>query len=113
MYLVILFSKVCWSLLICAPFAPSRQHALPIIDTRFTHLRAYVPLLSSIGTLGAFVLSCVVLLELKDKVRFVCALQLTIHPSILSFISFVLPYEAVLHVFFLSFILNHSLHHNL
>ena len=39
-----------------------RLGALPIINTHFTHLRAYVPLPSSISALSAFFLSCVVLL---------------------------------------------------
>ena len=81
------------SLLNCAPCVPSRLRALPIIDTRLTHLRvyapyqslmrlrAYAPLPSSIGALGAFVLSCAVVLQLKIKVRAVCELHFTIHPS--------------------------------
>ena len=65
------------SQLSCAPCAPSRLRALPIIDTRLTHLRAlralpisntrlarltrlhaYAPSPSSIKALRAFLLSC-------------------------------------------------------
>ena len=68
--------------------------------------RAYAPLLSSGGALCAFVLYWVVLLQLKGKVRFVCALQLTILPSILSHVFF---YK----LFLFFFILSHWLHHHL
>ena len=48
-------------------------------------LHVCTPLPSSTGTLRAFVLSCVLLLQLKGKVHFVWALlQLTIHPLSLS-----------------------------
>ena len=48
--------------------------------TRRTCLHVYAPLTSSIDAFRAFVLSCLVLLELKGKVCFVCVLQLAIHP---------------------------------
>ena len=46
------------SLLNCAPCAPSRLHALPIINTRLTCLRTYASLPSSIDALRTFLLSC-------------------------------------------------------
>ena len=57
---------------------------------RLTCLRVYAPLPSSIGALRAFFLSCVVLLELRDKVCFVCVLQLAIHPLLSSLFQFTL-----------------------
>ena len=39
-------------------YVPARLRALPLINTRFTRLSAQAPLLSSIRTLRAFVLSC-------------------------------------------------------
>ena len=71
------------SLLNCAPCAPSRLRALPIINTR---LRANEPArLRCLHALRAFALSCVVLLQWKGKVCFVYSLQLTIHHSFLLF----------------------------
>ena len=48
-------------------------------------IRAYAILPSSIGALPAFVL-----LQLRGKVCFVCALQLIIHPRPLFFLFFIL-----------------------
>ena len=95
--------------------ASSRLCTLPIINMRFTRLRAYAFLPSSIDALHAlcaFVLCCVVLLQFEIKVCFVCALQLNIRPC-LSLLSFSLPYKAVLYTFFLSFILSRWLQHYL
>ena len=86
--------------------------ASPIIKTRLMLLRAYTPLPSSTSALAP--LSCLVLCCYNWKRRylcFVCVLQSTIHPRLsLSFLSFILPYKAVLHAFFESFILSHWLH---
>ena len=49
--------------------------ALPITDMRLTRPRALPIINKRLRTLRAFVLSSVVLLQLKDKVRFVCSLQ--------------------------------------
>ena len=68
--------------------------------TRLTCLRVYAPLPSSIGALRAFVLSCVVLLELKDKVCFVCVLQLAIHPLLSSLLVYLIKLFCVLFSFF-------------
>ena len=53
----------------------TRLCALPIINTCLTCLTP----LRALRALSAFVLSCVVLLQLKGKLNFVCSLQLTIH----------------------------------
>ena len=100
----ILKIRVCYIARLARPraLASSRLCTLPIINTRFTRLRAYTFLPSSIGSLRAlraFVLCCVVLLQFEMKVCFVCALQLNIHPR-LSLLSFSLPYKAVLYAFF-------------
>ena len=78
-----------YSFLNCTPWTPSHLRVLPIIDT---HLRALPIIITSLTSLGpsidvlrAFVLSCFMLLQLKDKVRFMSSLQLTIHPSYLPF----------------------------
>ena len=63
-----------------APYGPACIRDLLIINTHLRRLRAYTLLPLSVGVLRAFVLPCVELLQLKDKVRFVCALQWTIHP---------------------------------
>ena len=65
-----------------------------------TRLHAYAPLSSPVGLLHAFVLSCVVIVLLKGKVCFVCALQLTIHILYVSSILFYHTYKAILHAFF-------------
>ena len=95
------------SLLNCAPCMPARLRALPIIDTRFTRLRANAPLLSSISILRTFVLSWVVLCCARYLLCFVCLLQLIPlplpSPPPVSLLSFILPYKAV-YIFF-SFIL--------
>ena len=104
----------------------SGLRALPINDTLLTSLCTYAPYVllntclraygpytpqpSSKGALSAFVLSCDVLLQLKGKLCFVCSLQLTSHHPSLSFLLF---YHIKLFAFFLSFILNHWLHHYL
>ena len=85
------------SLLNCALYAPSRLCALPIISTRLTRLRAYAPYQLLIRALRAFVLSCIVLLQLKGKVSFVCSLQLIIH------LFFLLLYHIKLFACFFSF----------
>ena len=69
-----------------APYASARLRTLPIINTRLRALRA-------------FVLSCIVLLQLKGKVSFVCSLQLTIH------LFFLLLYHIKLFACFFSFFL--------
>ena len=63
----------------CAP--AHLRRALPIISTRIKRLRTYTSLRSTVSALRAIILSCVVLLQLKGKVGFVCALQSTIHHS--------------------------------
>ena len=65
-------------------YVPAYLRALLLINTHLTRLRVYTILPSLKGVLRAFVLSCVVLSQLKDKVRFVYALQLTIPPLSLS-----------------------------
>ena len=102
-----------WSLLNCAP---SRLRTLPIIDTPLTRLlhHLYAPLLLSISTLIPFFLCRVVLFQLKDEVPMFCVCASINHsPPCFSLLSFILPYKAVLHVFFLPFILSHWLHHYL
>ena len=71
-------------------------------------LRAYSTLPSLIDALRIFPLSCVTLLQLKGNVCSVCALQLTVHPCLSPL--FDIFYKAVLHGFFLSFVLSHWLH---
>ena len=83
----------------------------PIIydDTR---LQAYVPLPSSIGALSTLDLSCVVMLQLKRNICFVCALQLTIHPRHSPLFYFTIQsYFACF--LFLSFVWSHWIHHYL
>ena len=64
------------------------------------------------GALRSFVLSCVVLLQLKGKVRFERLLKLIIQfPSLSPFFYFTM--ESCLHTFFLSFVLSHWLRHYL
>ena len=91
----------------CAPWHLS---ALPIINMRLTSLCAYAPLPSSISASLAFVLSCLVLLQVESKVPmfWVCA-PINHSPSV-TLVSFILTYKAVLHAFFHSFILSHCLH---
>ena len=55
-------------------YVPAYLRALLLINAYLTHLRAYTNLPFLKGVLRAFVLSCVVLLQWKDKVRFVFAL---------------------------------------
>ena len=92
-----------------APYGPACIRDLLIINTHLRRLRAYTLLPLSVGVLRAFVLPCVELLQLKDKVRFVCALQWTIHPlshSSLLFYHIKLFYM----LFFISLILRYWLH---
>ena len=89
-----MYHQIYASLLNCAL---PRLRVLPIINTG---LRARAPLLSSITALHVFDLACFVLLLLKGRICFVCALQITIHPPSVSLLSFILPYKGVLHAFF-------------
>ena len=84
-----------------------RQRDLPIIDTRLTHhlYVPYAPLPLSIAVLRVFVLTRVVLLLWKGRICFECAP--TDHSPPVSLLSFILPYKAVWHTFFLSFVLSH------
>ena len=77
--------RVCWIARLAYPCGyvpyPSMIHALcalPIINTR---LCTYEPLPSSIGALRAFILSCVVLLQLKGKF-YECGTINYTHPSL-------------------------------
>ena len=82
-------------------------------------LRTYAPYLSLIRDLSGFSLinRHLLLLQLKGKVCFVSALQLTIHPCL--FLSFSLSSLSFYHIklfymfFFLYFILSNWLHHYL
>ena len=110
------------SLLNCAPCAPSRLtiidsrlRALPTINTCLTRLHAYAPYPSVIRASRVCIftrhyrhqqapyalLSCVVLLQLKGKVCFECALQLTIHPRLSSLLVYHIKVFCML--FFFSF----------
>ena len=117
-------TSILQSSLNCASCAPSRIRALsiidtcltclrtlPIINTRFMRLRIYAPLPSSIGALRAFILCCVVLLQLKGKVQFAFALQLAIHPLSLS--SLLFDHIKLFYMLFFFFILSYWLHYYL
>ena len=73
-------------------------------------LRAYAPLPSSVSALRALFLSWIVLLQLKSTVSILCVYGPINHSPPISLLSVILPYKAVLHVFFISFILSHWLH---
>ena len=78
----------CKGFLNCAPCTSLRLHALRIIDTHFMHLRTFLSTFTVINKhlMRVFsVLYCVVTIEMQ-------------------------AYKAVLHDFFLSFILRHWLH---
>ena len=87
-----------------APY-PSLARACPP-----ARLPAYAPLLSSISVLRAFVLFCVVLLQLKGKVAMFCVCAPINQSPPVSLSSLILRYKAVLHALFHSFFLSHCLH---
>ena len=109
------------NLLNCVPCAPLRLLVFPIIDSALractpvglrallivnTHLMCLAPLHSSISALRAFVLPCFVLLQVKSKVPMFLVCGSNNRSSPVSLLSFILPYKAVLHAFFHSYILS-------
>ena len=88
----------------------SINFTVKLIRTEFAKLRAYAsnpsliracaPLPTSIGTLCAFALSCGMLLQLKDKVSFVCT-QIKHSPFV--FLSSLLFYHVKLFYMFFFF----------
>lgn len=83
------FFWVCWMVYLACPWAYvscpwliRALHTLSIAKIHLTCLYVYTPLPSSKIALPAFFLSFVVLLQLKGKLCFLCAFQLTTHPRL-------------------------------
>ena len=95
----------------CTPC--SSLHLCVLRIAYLTH-HYYVPLPSSISAFCTLFLSCVVLCQMVGKVTMFGVYAQIDHSSpYLPLLSFILRNKAALHVFFLSFILSHWLHHYL
>ena len=101
----------------CAPI-PSSMDALRafflscVMLFQFNSFMTEAVICSANQCTGLYMITASVMKELKVRhLRFVCVLQLTIHPVPL--LSFTSPHKATYKCFFLSFILNRWLHYYL